>query len=632
MKSVIQPNEVVFDIETDGLRSTKMHVFSANYQGKIFSTPDPKSVQKLLGREDLVVIAHNCYRFDVPELKRLFNLDVNAKVVDTLALSWYLYPERAKHGLAEWGEEFGVPKPVVEDWEGLTYEEYEHRCEEDVKINTLLWEKIRAHLLELYGSEEGMWKLIDYLMFKMDCAAEQERSKWRVDKTLAERTFKELEEDLVKATEQLRQVMPTVPVWTVKKRPVKPYKKDGSYSVHGENWFALLEKLNKPKDTLEVKYVSDRDEPNPGSTVQIKNWLFDLGWEPCTFKYVRDKETGDVRKIPQIRSKNGNNEAVLTPSVEVLLEKVPELKALERMGIVKHRYDVVKGFLRNLEDGYLRARIKGLTNTLRFKHEEIVNLPGVDKPYGKELRGCLIAREGYELLGSDMCSLEDRTKQHYMFPYDPEYVKEMMTPDFDPHIDIAVQGKLMSYEDAVKFKNADSEFKTTKLYKALGGIRKRGKATNYAAVYGAGGATVARSAGITKAEGEELVKIYWERNWSVKAIANAQEVKTLKGQMWLLNPISNLWYSLRYEKDIFSTLNQGTGVFCFDTWIGFVRSKRSQLTGQFHDEIILEVKKGHREEATKLLKWAIKETNKLLKLNRELDVDVQFNNSYAGIH
>ena len=102
--------------------------------------------------------------------------------------------------------------------------------------------------------------------------------------------------------------------------------------------------------------------------------------------------------------------------------------------------------------------------------------------------------------------------------------------------------------------------------------------------------------------------------------------------MWLWNPISKLWYSLRYEKDIFSTLNQGSGVYCFDTWIKHFRKKRPQLTGQMHDEVILEVKKGHREGAEKLLRDAIDETNKELKLNRDLDIDVQFGDTYAEIH
>ena len=51
-----------------------------------------------------------------------------------------------------------------------------------------------------------------------------------------------------------------------------------------------------------------------------------------------------------------------------------------------------------------------------------------------------------------------------------------------------------------------------------------------------------------------------------------------------------MWYSLRFDKDRFSTLNQGTGAYCFDTWVKYILSKRPQLTGQFHDEVILEIK------------------------------------------
>jgi len=91
-------------------------------------------------------------------------------------------------------------------------------------------------------------------------------------------------------------------------------------------------------------------------------------------------------------------------------------------------------------------------------------------------------------------------------------------------------------------------------------------------------------------------------------------------------------YSLRHKKDRFSTLNQGTGVFCFDNWIKNFREKRPQLTGQMHDEIILTIKKGHREGCEKLLIDAIDKTNEELKLNRELGVDVQFGDSYAEIH
>lgn len=112
--------------------------------------------------------------------------------------------------------------------------------------------------------------------------------------------------------------------------------------------------------------------------------------------------------------------------------------------------------------------------------------------------------------------------------------------------------------------------------------------------------------------------------------------------MWLFNPVSKLWYSLRYEKDIFSTLVQGTASYVFDMWVQKIMDKKEQLTAQFHDEIVLCVKQGYAtfNEGTKkwegpivnLLKNCIKELNEELKLNRDLDIDVQFGQRYSDIH
>ena len=622
--------EVVFDIEGDGLTPTKIHVVSANFKGRLISTRNRDDIVRLFQREDVIAIAHNGMRFDIPTLERLLGFKAKCKLVDTLALSWYLYPNRVRHGLEYWGEDFGVPKPPVTDWENEPYEVYKHRCEEDVKINTLLWEQIKSHLLELYGDEVKVWSFIDYLMAKMDCAVEQERSRWRLDKAKAVALEKKLTKAYEEATERLRAVMPNVPIMTTKVRPKKPYKQDGSLSVTGEKWFALLREHRKHPETKSVTYISGYNPPNPASDPQIKGWLFSLGWEPCTFKFKRNKETNETKEIPQVRTKNDDNEAILTPSVERLVEQTPELEALREVGVVKHRLDVVRGFLRNEENGFVRARIKGLTNTLRFKHEEVVNLPGVDKPYGSDLRGCLIAREGYELLGSDMAALEDRTKQHYMWEFDPEYVTDMMTPGYCPHVDIAV---LAGYLDtAQEDRHKSGKFIDAEDKKTIKAGRKKAKPVNYGGVYGQMPKGLAQTTGMPLAQAKKLHKIYWERNWSVKAIAASRKVKTLRGQMWVYNEVSKFWYSLRYEKDIFSTTNQGTGVFCFDTWIKFIRSKRPQISAQFHDEIILEVKVGYRKEAEELLRWAINAANEELGMNRDLDVDVQFGDSYADIH
>lgn len=622
---------VVFDCEGNGLKPTKIHCLSLCIKGKIHSTTDYEQMRKFLTRKDIILLAHNGVRFDKPALERVLEIEITAQVVCSLAISWYLYPKRIRHGLAEWGEEFGVPKPPIENWDDLPVEEYIRRCEEDVRINVKLWEKIWKDLLKLYGDAEKAWRLIDYLTFKMDCAREQEASRWLLDVhkcTTTRDRLVVLQEEKVK---ELAMVMPQQPVYGKVKKPAKLYKLNGELSESGKKWFAALERNNLPANTEGVvEEVVGWKEPNPGSHTQVKDWLYSLGWVPETFEFKRDKATGDVRQIPQVNLKHG---AGVCPSIKKLFAMAPGLEVLEGLSVLTHRIGVLNGFLANVDgDGYVQAKITGLTNTLRFKHGVVVNLPGIGVAYGADIRGCLVCPEGYELAGADMSSLEDRVKQHYMWPHDPEYVKEMMTPDFDPHTDLAIIAGLMSEEEANQYKSADELFVKTPVYKALKQVRAVGKKVNYTAVYGAGDAAVGRAAGLSKQRGAELREAYWKRNWSVLTIAAEQVVKKCLGGMWLFNPVSELWYSLRYEKDRFSTLAQGTGVYCFDMWIQEFRKKRSQLTGQMHDEVILTVRKGSREKCTKLLKDAIKVVNHKLKLNRELDVDVQFGDSYASIH
>jgi DNA polymerase I-like protein with 3'-5' exonuclease and polymerase domains len=276
------------------------------------------------------------------------------------------------------------------------------------------------------------------------------------------------------------------------------------------------------------------------------------------------------------------------------------------------------------EDGYIQAQIAGLTNTLRFKHKTAVNLPGVDKPYGKIIRGALTAPEGYELCGSDMSSLEDRLKQHYIWPHDPDFVKEMMKPGFDPHLDLALAAGVVTEKQVLLYKSGED--------KSIAPARRKYKTGNYALQYQCGVSRLALSVGVPEKEAQVIYNAYWKRNWAIKEVAKEQEIKTVKGQMWLKNPINGFWYSLRYEKDIFSTLVQGSASYVFDLWVQTFREKRPQLTGQFHDEVVLCVKKGFREQAEKLLRDAIAAVNNQLKLNRELGIDVQFGARYSDIH
>ena len=608
----------VFDIETDGLDPTKIHVLSwEDDLGKIQHTHDYVAM-RIFFEEATILIGHNIVRYDIPAVEKILSVKVSATLVDTLAVSWYINHTRPKHGLEGYGEYYNVKKPEITDWENLTKEEYAHRCNEDVKINVRLWRDLDIKLSKLYPDLNNKWDLLNYLTFKMQCAAEQEALKWKLDVDKANKYLAEwgdMKEDKI---EQLAEAMPKRVLTKVQQRPKVMYKKDGELSSHGERFEELRKEYRQPENVQSFVVKTGEVRGNPSSPEQVKDWLYSIGWVPRTFKFVRGSDDQE-KQIPQIR-----REGELCPSVKDLVSEDPAVSILDGLSVLSHRISVLKGMVEHEVGGYVQATVAGMTNTLRFKHAKpLVNIPSVEKPYGKEIRGCLTAPEGYTLCGADMTSLEDTTKRHYMKPLDPNYVAEMSKEGFDPHLDLAKHAGIITQEDIDKHNSGE---------KSLKSLRKNYKVVNYSATYGVGAAKLARETGMSKKEAQKLLDAFWSRNWSVQKVATTLRKRELFGGMWVQNPVSGFWYSLRSEKDRFSTLNQGTGVYCFDNWVKKCREKGIKTVGQFHDEIIALVKEGDQIETAMNMNYSIQELNEQLKLNVDLGVDAQFGKTYAEIH
>jgi len=215
----------VFDIETNGFTPDRIHCLGiCNVRtSAVKSTTSYANMRKFFTNPDNIIVAHNGVRFDIVWVEKILDIKIVCKVVDTLALSWYLYPNRIQHGLGSWGEDFGIPKPLVEDWEDQPIEVYLNRVEEDVKINTKLWKKQWSYLKRLYVNEEDAWRLIDYLTFKMVCAKDQEQLRWKLDVNKAMAGYQELFRLKQEKVVQLIEVMPKLPVMKTATVPAKPF-------------------------------------------------------------------------------------------------------------------------------------------------------------------------------------------------------------------------------------------------------------------------------------------------------------------------------------------------------------------------------------------------------------------------
>ncbi len=676
---------LVIDIEADGLlrEATKIHVVSMSYQKEsgewvTTSTNDYDKMRELFTNPNHTIVGHNFICYDIPVLERILDIKFECNVIDSLGLSWYLFPMRMLHGLASWGVDLGVLKVVVEDdqWKGLSEEDLllppaqlkqrqdEHyalmkeRCEEDTKINVLLWYKILEKLKLLYGDSDKIVNVINYLNFKMTCLRVQEANPLTIDVELCEKNIAFLDSIIEEKVTELMGTMPKVPVKQIKTRPKKPFKKDGSLSATGKAWFDMLEKLDLPDDyDKEVQVISSYKEPNPTSSAQVKDYLFSLGWKPKIFK------DGANGKVPQLR----DDEKMLCSSIQDIIKVVPELESLQGLSVAQHRSAILKGFLSSLiNENQVIAGASKFARTLRLAHRKpCVNLPSTSSQYGELIRSVIIAPDGYLLCGSDVSSLENKTLQNAIYHLDKAYVEEMNFPGFDSHLKLGRMAKLITDQEAEfyawfkKYDKVERDSNTEamsnlvakglendlicdlvvqdsatmhKLFDAISEKRSVSKTSNYALTYKCGIAKLAESAKVPMSQAKSIHKAYWDMNWAVETYAESLNTKTVEGEEWIFNPASNLWLYLSSDHIKFSACNQNAGVKIFDLWLYFVMQKGIEPSFQAHDEILFKVRPEDKADVERKLKESMQQVNDALGLLVPIEIDVQFGLNYGDVH
>ena len=139
--------QLVFDIETDDLKATKIHCIVAQDVDtkEIFKfTPDRlQEGYDFLTTAD-TLIGHNIIGFDIPMVHKFSNVNLSSiPVIDTLVLSRLFNPSReGGHSLEKWGYKLGYHKIEFSDY--LNYsEEMLDYCVRDVELNTAVLEHLR---------------------------------------------------------------------------------------------------------------------------------------------------------------------------------------------------------------------------------------------------------------------------------------------------------------------------------------------------------------------------------------------------------------------------------------------------------------------------------------------------------
>lgn len=421
---------LIFDIEGDGLLPTLSQVHCiciADYDtGKTWSfTPDNlNSAYDVLNNAE-VLAGHNIIGYDLPALKKIFGWEFNCMLHDTLLMSQSMNFKRfpnGRHRLEDWGESLGFPKIEFNNFSQFSEEMLKY-CENDVQLNVKVYHQLLQEFKKIVSVNPFFRQALrnehDVARF---CQRAEERG-WLFDKDSCENLMIDMEAEMAGTEAVINPLLPIKIVATDKcKGVVEPknprWLKNGNYDIHTARWFGIDQTTGMDEDRL-VEGPYSRVEfihPDMSNMDSVKEFLYSIGWEPDDWNRKKDENGNWVNTTPK-----------LSESSLLALGEFGEI--INAYTTTKSRHGILKGWLENLDS---QSRLHGVNFTIgtptgRGRHSVIVNVPGAEEPWGKQIRSLFRADRGKKIIGADSSGNQFRALCHYL--KNEEYTELVLTGD-----------------------------------------------------------------------------------------------------------------------------------------------------------------------------------------------------------
>lgn len=465
-----------------------------------------------------------------------------------------------------------------------------------------------------------MIKLPNYLKMEMKLAeimTTQASYGVFFDKEKAEEYVTLLEDRIIDIDDKLRPLLPFVDKKIGK--PIKKYKlKNGEYTASFQKWIDNGGSFLTLPDGTRQKIMKIAIDPN--SATQLKDYLLKEGWKPEKWNYKKIKnEHGRI-----IFARDDKKQLIpLSPKLPKEADEIerlekryksPAFKLIAKRMEARHRLSTILGYLSKLRsDGRIAARaIQCGAITHRMTHVDVANLVGVEKYFGKELRGLFKASPGKVLVGCDASKLELRLIAHYVEDYNFTYqllhgdIKNLFLDILKDFVSNYTQAKAIVY--ALCYGAQDFKLGTMAMAKP-----GEEKATGKAIRDQIGTVLPGLDNIITK-----CVKWHETRGW-VPGI-DGRRIYTVS------------------KHGSFNSLVQSTGGILMK-WASVRANQTIKKRGipavqviHYHDEYEFETLPEYAEEVGKILVDSIKEVGEYFKLNIALDGEYAIGVSWADVH
>lgn len=402
--------EVVFDIETDGLNPTAIHLMVAKEVGVKgnYIIRGPKAFAKFAPKVTKW-IAHNGVGFDNKVVEKLWGYKIPlSKTVDTLVLSRLFDPMRkGGHRLEDWGKRLGEYKGEFNDWSQYS-EEMKEYCKQDVKVTELVYQELLKEGAKFSQSSINLEHQIHAIM------CEQEVNGFELDTDLAEEIYTTCLAETNGIEADIKEFM--VPIAVPVKEVVLKHKKDGSIFAN-----QLLEGCNVWGDYTKIMW----EEFNLASPTQINKRLDKLGWKPT------------------VKTKSGELYKICPENLVTIPDTAPQaVKGLKKWKVLETRWKLASEWLQGSQvDGRVHGRVitpGAVTHRAAHRGPNMANIPSVphgkdgilwkmDGLYAAECRQVFKVPEGKLLVGTDAAGIQLRVLAHYM--NDPVYTEQVIDGD-----------------------------------------------------------------------------------------------------------------------------------------------------------------------------------------------------------
>lgn len=568
---------IFLDAETNGLKPSEVWVVVTMQDEVLSEHYTPESLRKALDN-DALVIGHNLFGYDIPVLKRLWDIDIDSsRVKDTLVMSRLADPQRDKgNSLRSWGERLNFPKGDHSDWSCLSDEMVTY-CKRDVELTAAVYDRLLFELRD-FGTDS-----VELEQRVQEITQKQVRNGWKLNVGQAIYLVATLKEKLYDLEDAVHRVFRPLPTFVKEVRP--KVKKDGTISVVGlkflgDQWSSIAGDFSR----------IDYPEFNLGSRQQIGRHLQHFGWKPC-----QHTEHG---------------QPIVNEKVLMGIKDIPEATYISEYLMVQKRIAQVESWIEAADEDTERVHGQVNTNgavTGRMTHSKpnVAQVPASRAPYGVECRSCWTVPEGYKLVGFDASGLELRMLAHYM--NDEEYTNEVINGDIH-----TANQKLAGLES-----------------------RDQAKTFIYALLYGAGDAKLGSVAGGSRATGERLKKRFMS---NLPAFADLKtRVASEAAQGWVRG-LDGRRLTVRSEHAALNTLLQSAGAIVMKQALilldkyGILWGLDYKIVGNIHDEVQSEVKAKDAEKFGRLAVSCLEAAGLHFNLNCKLAGEYKIGTTWSETH